>query len=173
MAGDPPLYPIGCAGFIERHEKLADGRYQLVLRATSRFEWVAEVPRTEQRLYRVARVRLLEEADGDSDEGARLRELVIGHLEAIADRLGEGARRSFDAEQLRSLTLRAFANGVAQSIAMPPQEKQSLLDADTIEERLRRLEAALGFHLAAAEHAATRRRGNGALRRGNGACFGN
>ena len=154
MAGDPPLYPIGCAGIIERHEELADGRYQLVLRGASRFEWVEEVPRPAERLYRIARVRLRGETEGDAEEATALRERVIEHLEAVAERLGEGARRSFDAAELRALSLRAFANGVAQSIALPPQEKQSLLEADSVEERLRRLEGALGFHLAAALHAA-------------------
>ena len=149
MAGDPPLYQIGCAGFIERHEQLADGRYQFLLRATHRFELLEEIPRAEGRLYRSARVRVLHESEGDPGQAERLREQVIDHLAAISNRLGEAARRSFDATQLRALSLRAFANGVAQSIALPTQEKQSLLDAESTEERLRRLEAALGFHVAA------------------------
>ncbi len=149
MAGDPPLYDVGCAGFIEQHQRLADGRYQIVLRATRRFRIEEEVPRTGDRLYRVARVEELPEADGDPASAEALRARVVEQLEKIAHHaLGPEGVRGFDSARLGALDPASFVNGVAQSIALPPQEKQGLLEADTIEERMRRLEGALGFHLA-------------------------
>ena len=59
MAGDPPLYATGCAGFIAEHQRLADGRFHLLLRALHRFRIVHELPREPGRLYRVAEVEPL------------------------------------------------------------------------------------------------------------------
>ncbi len=155
MGGDPPLYPVGCEGFIEQHQELADGRYQILLRATSRFRIEAELPREGGRLYRVARVVELPEVMGDPAEIAKHRARVIAHLEEIARRaMSDSASEPFDTAPLAALTDEKFANGVAQSIALPPQEKQSLLAADSIESRLRQLESALSFHLTARSHSA-------------------
>ncbi len=152
MAEDPALYSVGCAGFIEQHQQLADGRYQLLLRATERFQLEHEVPRTDERLYRIARVRALADADGDLANAEALRAEVVAHLEKIA--LGSAAGQGFDVARLAALDLAAFVNGVAYGVALPPQEKQGLLEADTLEERLRRLEGVLSFHLAARAQAA-------------------
>ena len=35
--GRPPVYPIGCSGVITHVERLADGRYNIVLRGLERF----------------------------------------------------------------------------------------------------------------------------------------
>ena len=150
MAGDPPVYEVGCAGFIEEHQQLADGRYQIMLRATGRFRIEEELPRTPERLYRVARVIELPEAEGDRTAAERLRSQVVEHLEQIAfHALGPERAGSFDAARLVALDPASFVNGVSQSIALPPQEKQSLLEADTVEERMRRLEGTLDFQVAA------------------------
>ena len=40
--GRPPVYPIGCSGVITHVERLADGRYNIVLRGVERFRIVEE-----------------------------------------------------------------------------------------------------------------------------------
>ena len=40
--GRPPVYPIGCSGVITHVERLADGRYNIVLRGLERFRIVEE-----------------------------------------------------------------------------------------------------------------------------------
>ena len=47
--GRPPVYPIGCSGVITHVERLADGRYNIVLRGVERFRIV---PRGPSRSYR-------------------------------------------------------------------------------------------------------------------------
>src|SRR5258708_20153721 len=42
--GRPPIYPIGCTGVLTHHERLADGRYNLVLRGIERFPIVQQAP---------------------------------------------------------------------------------------------------------------------------------
>ena len=40
--GRPPVYPIGCAGVITHAERLADGRYNIVLRGMEKFRIASE-----------------------------------------------------------------------------------------------------------------------------------
>jgi len=152
MAGDPPLYEIGCAGFVAEHQRLADGRFHLLLRATHRFRIVRELPREAKRLYRVAEVEALEERLGDPDAAERARDRVIELLVQLASRT-LGGERGIDVAQLRALALAHFAGAVGQSVALPTREKQALLEAPSVAERLERFASALDFHLALAESA--------------------
>lgn len=147
MAGDPPLYATGCAGFIAEHQRLADGRFHLMLRALHRFRIVHELPREPGRLYRVAEVDPLGEEVGDEQAALRSRDRVIELLAQIAER-SLGLEHGIDRAQLAALDLAHFASGVAQAVALPTREKQSLLEAATLAERLERLAVALDFHLA-------------------------
>jgi Lon protease-like protein len=153
LAGEPPLYAVGCAGVVAEHQRLPDGRFHLLLRATHRFRVVRELPREAGRLYRVAEVSPLEERVGDQDCALRARERVIGLVVRLARRV-LGPERSVDVEQLRALELAQLASGVAQSVGLPTREKQAVLEADTLAERLDRLASALDFHLALLERAA-------------------
>ena len=144
MSGDPPIYEVGCAGFIAEHQRLPDGRYAIVLQGTQRFRVVDELPPDGERLYRIAEAEMLDDADGDAEHCETLRSKVIDDLAEIA-RLTE---QELDTAQLHELELRTFANHLCQSIGLPIREKQSFLEADDVEERLRRLASALSFHRA-------------------------
>lgn len=50
--GRPPVRPAVCVGHIAQHEKLADGRYNVVLRGVCRARIVSEVAAPQGRLYR-------------------------------------------------------------------------------------------------------------------------
>lgn len=146
MAGDPPLYEIGCAGFIEAWERLADGRYNLVLHGTQRFRLVREAPRPDERLYRVAEVELLAEEParaGDEAEIGAGRERVLGLLRQLLERSASPG----DASRLAALDHETFANTLCQILGLPAEEKQSLLEAPGARARLDALEGLLHFHL--------------------------
>ena len=145
MAGEPPLFEIGCAGLVEQHERLADGRFHLLLRATERFRVLRELPREPARLYRVAEIEALAEEVGDEAAALRARDRVVALLVRLAERTG--SERVLDTNQLRTLGLAQLATGVAQSVHLPTREKQSLLEAPTLAERLERLAGTLDFHL--------------------------
>jgi Lon protease-like protein len=146
MAGDPPLYAVGCAGFVTEHRRLPDGRYQMLLQGTQRFRVVREPPREGERLYRIAEVEPLEDDAGDGTRNGELRERAIELLIRLTERtLEEG--QALDAERLRALEIGRFANVISQSVNLPTPEKQSLLEADTVTERLERLVGALDFQL--------------------------
>jgi hypothetical protein len=154
MSGDPPLYEVGCAGFVAEHQRLADGRFHLLLRATHRFRVLRELPREGGRLYRLAEIAPLEERYGDGADVVRARDRSIELLARLITRL-LGAEKAVDPAELRALEPAQFAAGVAQSLGLPVREKQALLEADTLAERLERLAAALDFQLALLERAPT------------------
>jgi Lon protease-like protein len=147
MAGDPPLYGIGCAGFVSEHRRLPDGRYHLLLQGTHRFRILGELPRDGERLYRIAEAELLPEGTGDAARASALRDQVIELLVRLSERTLEPGQ-AIDVAKLRALELARFANAVSQSVNLPTREKQSLLEAATSEERLERLASTLDFQLA-------------------------
>jgi Lon protease-like protein len=139
MPGDPPLFSIGCAGSIVEHQRLADGRYLILLQATARFRIEHEPSRPRE---------LLEESPGDRALAAASRAGVVRELQAIA--AGEGAANSLDLPRLESLDDERFACEVAHALRLPSPEKQALLEANTAAERLERAAQTLAFYRALA-----------------------
>jgi hypothetical protein len=149
LTGDPPLYEVGCAGFIADHQKLADGRYHVVLRGTHRFRIVRELPRSDGRLYRVAEAESLDDPPGaDAGRGPSLRAAILERLRAIARRTDPATATGLSFERLAELDDATFANSICQALGLPTAEKQGLLEAPDLARRLERLEGLLAFHLA-------------------------
>src|SRR6185436_4497696 len=61
--GRPPVYPIGCAGVITHAERLADGRFNIVLRGMEKFRIAGE---DTAQLYRVASIVPVPEPSAES-----------------------------------------------------------------------------------------------------------
>lgn len=57
--GSPPVRPAVCIGQIAQHERLPDGRYNILLQGVCRAEIVSELPTEEGRLYRLVSLRPL------------------------------------------------------------------------------------------------------------------
>ncbi len=150
MAGDPPVFEVGCAGLVCQDELLEDGRYNIVLQGSERFRIVDEPPRPGEQLYRVARVEPLEEhypLDERPRVGA-LRSRIVEHVTDLI-RLTEPGRASELPEGfLRELEDAAFVNALCNALAFPPAEKQGLLEAASVPERFARLESLLSFRIA-------------------------
>jgi Lon protease-like protein len=150
MAGDPPVYPVGCAGVISQVQRLADGRFHMVLDGTWRFRIVEEPPRPAERLYRVARVERLPEPYPAAERGrvAELREKVfelVRRLLTLADR--ERAQ-DLTPDLFLGMDDEAFVNTLSNALALAPPEKQGLLEAASIPTRFERLEGLLAFRVA-------------------------
>lgn len=155
MAGCPPLYGVGCEGFVLRWRRLADGRFDLWLRGTERFRLVRELPPEGPRLYRCAEVEPLPEAEpGPAARSRAARERVFELIDALANRGGGHARSPGPglAERLDGLADATFANTLAQSLVLSTAERQGLLEASGPAERLEILEGVLRFQLATLEH---------------------
>jgi Lon protease-like protein len=153
MVGDPPVFPIGCAGTITESQRLPTGQYNIVLHGECRFRIVEEEPRREPQLYRVARIVPLEDryAETDHERVARLRASIVENVGVLL--------RSSQPERAQAMSPEFFAgvddvtlvNLLSNALALPVEEKQALLEADSIPERYARLAGLLSFQRADVE----------------------
>ena len=77
--GTPEVMTIGCVGEIERHSKLPEGKYNILLSGLHRFRILQEI---EGKLYRQAKIELLDEIN-DQDLTAHslpIKEQVIENM---------------------------------------------------------------------------------------------
>ncbi len=152
MAGDPAVFPVGCAGVITEEQQLPDGRYNIVLVGTFRFRILHEPERPAEQLYRVARVERLEDIfpPQEASRVGELRARVIDLAGDLARRIAPGRSTRISADRFAGIDDAALVNALANAFPFPPPEKQGLLEADSIPERYERLESVLRFQLAEA-----------------------
>jgi len=150
MAGDPPLFEIGCEGMIGQAEERPDGTYTILLQATRRFRLEAETQRPAERLYRVAEVSgLADPLPAQSREHIKLvRNEVLDQLGALLRRAtGEGSPAP-SLERLDGIDDTRLVNALCQAIELGPLEKQQLLEAPGVPERYDTLCDLMRFRLA-------------------------
>ena len=143
--GRPPVYPIGCAGVITHHDRLPDGRYNMVLRGLEKFRIIEE---DHSRAYRVATVESLHEPldDGERDEIRAAR----GRLEALLVPRPRG--RGADPKLPPAMGDEDLVNTLAQYMELEPLEKQALLEREGALARCRSLIELLEMKLIVARH---------------------
>jgi Lon protease-like protein len=119
--GRPPVFPVGCAGVITHTERLADGRFNIVLRGLEKFRILDEDP---GRAYRVARVDgLPEELDAEGRDTLRKqRNRLEALLVAAIER--SGAEPRFPP----AVPDEDLVNALAQYLQLDPLERQALLE---------------------------------------------
>lgn len=127
--GRPPIHAIGCAGKIVAAERLADGRYDIVLRGFAKFRILAE---DGGRAYRVARVEELPDAVSERDRPllAQRRRLLEAAVLARYPRAGRPPPELSDEEVVDALALVVpLASGVRLELleANGPLERASAL----------------------------------------------
>jgi Lon protease-like protein len=127
--GRPPVFPIGCAGVITHVERLADGRYNIVLRGIERFRIVEE---DHSRAYRRATVdtlaeRRLSATDRETvrHDREKLEALLASRLEA----------KGTDTRTAAAMSDEDLVNALAQYLDLEPLEKQALLEHDSLKSR--------------------------------------
>lgn len=142
--GRPPVYPIGCAGVITHAERLADGRFNIVLRGMEKFRIAGE---DTGRLYRIAQVDPMPEPLADSvraiirEERRRLEVLLVPQPEG-----------SPEARVPSSMPDEDLVNALAQYLDFEAVEKQALLEREGLLERCRSLIELLEMKVLVARH---------------------
>jgi uncharacterized protein len=127
--GRPPIYPVGCSGVMTHVEKMADGRYNLVLRGLERFRIVEEDhglsyrralidPLPEQRLTAEAR-------DAIRNCRAKLESMLAPSVE----------RAGADPKMPAAMADEDLVNALAQYLDLEPLEKQALLEKPSLRSR--------------------------------------
>lgn len=149
MAGDPPLFSVGCEGRIVDAARLADGRFNLLLVGTHRFRIVEEPARPADQLYRTALVQPLDDSF-DPTERNRIAALRSRVIELLWEWLGRLAREEprVEPDRFAAADDVALVNGLCQLLDLAPAEKQALLETDAIAARYQRLADVLQFRLA-------------------------
>ena len=129
--GTPPVHEVACAGVIEEHQRLPDGRFNIRLRGLSRValgEWATGAP------YRVASFRMLD--DRNEEEGP----LVAEHRERLL-RTCSGLLQGLAGHPERALAVPVDmpfpvgVNALCQSLTMGADRRQKLLETDDVVER--------------------------------------
>lgn len=143
--GRPPVYPVGCAGVITHAERLADGRFNIVLRGMEKFRITDE---DTGQLYRLASVIAMPEPPADTLRDAMRVERQ--RLEALLVPQPEGPQREHKVPS--SMADEDLVNALAQYLEFDPVEKQALLERDGLLDRCRSLIELLEMKVLAARH---------------------
>jgi hypothetical protein len=143
--GRPPVFPIGCAGLITHHERLPDGRYNIVLRGLQKFRIRGE---DTSRSYRIAQIEKIDEPFGLTEQedvrAARRR------LEALL--VPQPSGRGHDPKVPPSMSDEDLINALAQYMELEPLEKQALLERDGLLARCRSLIDLLEIKMLVTKH---------------------
>jgi uncharacterized protein len=130
--GRPPIYPIGCSGVMTHVERMADGRYNLVLRGLERFRVVQE---DHEKSYRRAIVEPLAEAVPTADDRQVLRN-CRAKLESL---LSSHDRARAESTMPATMSDEDLVNALAQYLDLEPLEKQALLEHGCLRSRAQTL----------------------------------
>ncbi len=126
----PRLYEVGCAGQIERWERLPDGRYIILLKGTRRFRVQRELSPT--RGYR----RVIADYEGFPADAEEARaELSPDQLMAALRHFADLHQVPLELERLGELSGLALLNSIAMALPFQPAEKQALLEAPDVSRR--------------------------------------
>jgi uncharacterized protein len=119
--GRPAVYPVGCAGLVSHVDRLADGRYNIVLHGLEKFRLLKEEADGTYRRGEV--ITLAETLDARAKD--QLRE-ERNKLEALLLPTALGSDASFPS----SLSDEDLVNALSQYLNLSPIERQALLERD-------------------------------------------
>jgi Lon protease-like protein len=126
----PDLYKVGCAGYIEKWEKLSDGRFFLQLKGVNRFRFSEELEL--QRGYRRVKALYQDFPDAVLQESWHCDRAAL--LEALAI-YGKANGMQVKPEQAEKFSDLELINLLAVSLPFHPAEKQALLEAHELQDR--------------------------------------
>ena len=126
----PDLYKVGCAGYIEKWEKLPDGRYFLQLKGVNRFRFSEELEL--QRGYRRVKASYREFPDAGLEQSWQCDRAAV--LAALAT-YGKANGMQVRPEQAEKFSDLELVNLLAVSLPFHPAEKQALLEATDLKDR--------------------------------------
>jgi uncharacterized protein len=138
--GNPEVFSVGCVGKIVGHTPFADGRCNILLHGVSEYEIREEI--LDRTSYRQAKVRLREEPKPlEAAFFARLKSEILGLIGGIVEAESPLLKILADA----SIDGATWLNLCCFSLNFAPMEKQTLLEAESLEQRAARLIEVLRF----------------------------
>ncbi|MGC4250577.1 MAG: LON peptidase substrate-binding domain-containing protein [Sphingobium sp.] len=125
----PALFDMGCLGHISHIEALNDGRFNIVLKGLARFRVVRELEVSTA--FRQIEADVEQAPDPDEVLSAVERAALEQESQRFAKMLGYVV----DWTAVARLDDQSLVNGIAQIAPFDPAAKQTLLEADTLNER--------------------------------------
>ena len=132
----PPLLPVGCVGQIVDHERLPDGRYNILLQGLCRVEIEQLNEATDERLYRMGRLSPVVDSEADQHDRPEARDLIRIALQ------GPGIGRMSMADDLQTLLdreeapLDAIVDLLAHPLLRENMDRSEYLSLTTLPERM-------------------------------------
>ncbi|MDP8916476.1 MAG: LON peptidase substrate-binding domain-containing protein [Pseudomonadota bacterium] len=128
----PQLAPVGCVGRITTYSETADGRYLITLTGVCRFMAGAEIAAaTPYRQLRVDFAPFEDDLRPPPAEAAFGRDRMLAALKAYLHRRD----LDIDWDTAGAAPAEALINSLAMALPFAPNEKQALLEAETLAER--------------------------------------
>lgn len=140
---NPELYKVGCAGRITRYEEMRDGRLEIQLTGLCRFHIKEELSST--RGYRLivpdwSHFSLDYEAQAEPDS-----EVKNAFVRALRSYF-EHNNMKVESDVMDKLSVEELSNGLFGYLNLAAQDKQMLIEMDTLEQRVKALTALLDNH---------------------------
>jgi uncharacterized protein len=127
-----PLEEVGCLGKIIQHERLPDGRFNLLLLGRERVRLRREIP--GDKLYRIAEVEVLEDIELTEPEEPLRSELISLFREVFEKR--HLVNPDLAGLLKTSVPLGVLTDILAHALNLPPSLKQCLLAETRVEKRV-------------------------------------
>ena len=142
--GTPKIMTTGCVGKIERHSKLPEGKYNILLSGLYRFRILNEIG---GKIYRQAEVEFLKEIN-DQDlttKTSPIKEQLIRVMQLYLKNLpGETkAEHTLDLENCRKLA--EFVDKLTHQFDLPPNKMQEFLEQQDVQKRANSLYSLIEF----------------------------
>ena len=129
---NPDVHEIACVGKIQHIERLEDGRYNILLYGLSRVKIMKFI---QGKPYRMAKVKYLKDIAFDHDDFNENYE-TENFLNLVQSYLREmGVENLEKVNKLHNHSLESIINQVTSALDFPTQQKQELLQIDTLEHR--------------------------------------
>jgi Lon protease-like protein len=126
---EPSLEDYGCIGRIFKHERLPDGRFNLLLLGRKRVRLTREVP--SGKLYRMSEVQVIEDILPDLPDESHRSELISLFRKFSKGGLDPDLDALFEAD----LPLGVLTDIVAQALGLPASVKQAFLSEPRVDQR--------------------------------------
>jgi Lon protease-like protein len=132
----PLLEQIGCIGRIIQHERLDDGRFNLLLAGISRIRIVSEL-QTPGKLYREAEAEIITETHKNWVGLGTIQEM-IGRFTSILNHIGDDDASELEIRRVLKTSRDAglISDLISQAITLPAFVKQTILDMTNVKYRV-------------------------------------
>ncbi|HEV7227609.1 LON peptidase substrate-binding domain-containing protein [Brevundimonas sp.] len=141
----PALSAVGCVGKITSFAETSDGRYLITLTGVCRWRLTAELPvQTPYRQVRADFAPFETDLTPAADDPTEDRSDLMDALHRWLERRG----MDVDWDAAREAPAEALVNSLAMALPFEPAEKQALLEAVSVQDRLTALTAVLSIDAA-------------------------